>query len=276
MAQCELITQAATHLVDCAPLHGNQPTAKTAEGGLVFYIVGDRFEPFCDHNVVLNYSEALEQHKIIARLANQIVIGQGIGAQQVRALQNALTAHSRRSILITHALNEKAPAALIDKRDAKNVLITHPLQNGPLHFCSQLVVDDHCAELADCGNGEHLPGTLLIEAAKQLFIASIRTYTPAPLYSIARSDMRFTLNGIQVDFEHFVFPIAAELHLTLQDIEITGLRVKGAARISIEQLGRACCQITFLAHAYNQTVAASLEHRCGIKVKNRLLAAALL
>ncbi|HMU67770.1 MAG TPA: AfsA-related hotdog domain-containing protein [Cellvibrionaceae bacterium] len=276
MDQYELMTKALTPLSNLATFEEEPPSPTTPPSGLVFYVVGDRFERFCDHNVVLNYAEALEQHKIIARLASEIVIGQGIGAQQLQALQTAFaTADYRHSIVMTQRLSEKVPAALVDKRDAKNVLVTRPTQNGPLYFRSQLVVDDHCVEFADCTDGEHLPGTLLIEAAKQLFIASIRTHKPAPLNGTALDEMRFTLTGIQVQFEHFVFPIAAELHLTLQDIEITNLRAKGTAIITIEQLGRRCCQIIFHAHAYSETVAESLEHRCGLKIKNRLLAANL-
>lgn len=269
MAQSELILQASQ---DCAHPEGVQISPAESSGGLVFYVVGDRFERFCDHNVVLNYSEALEQHKIIARLAKQIVIGQGIGAEQLSALQKALAAaNPPRSIIVQQLLSEKVSANLIDKRNAQNVLITTPVQTGPLQFYSHLVVDDHCAEFADCTEGEHLPGTLLIEAAKQLFIASIRRYKPTLLYCRGQDEMRFTLSGIQVQFEHFVFPVAAQLHLTLQDIYSAGLRRKGAASIVIKQLGRVCCEITFHAHAYHQTVAAGLEHRCGLKIKDRLL-----
>lgn len=239
---------------------------------LVFYVIGDRFEQFCDHNVVLNYSEALAHHKIIARLANTIVIGQGVGSEQLLSLQKALAAAgTRRAIRVQEYLSEKVAAALIDKQLDNNVLITRPQHIGPLHFCSQLVVDNHCAELADCLFAEHLPGSLLIEAAKQVFIASMRTYKPAPLQDLHLEDVRFTLSALDVQFEHFVFPIAAELHLTLQNIHIDGLRAEGAAKILITQLERLCCTITFHAQAYNPKVSASLEHRCGIRVKNRLL-----
>ncbi len=274
MTQYELIDQISVLPIDYAMDLGVQANADATQSGVVFYIIGDRFTQFCDHNVVLNYSEALEQHAIISRLAKHIVLGQGIGATQLVTLQKALNSPAkRRAIIIKQRLSDRVPAALVDKLDEQNVLITRPTIVSPLNYSCHLVVDAQCRDLADCENSEHLPGGLLIEAAKQLFIASIRTHTPAPLDQVPQDDLRYLLNGMQVQFDHFVFPIAAELHLSLHDIKSDGLRTKDAATVTITQLGRQCCQITFYAHAYNQAVSASLEKRCGIRIKNRLIAA---
>ena len=239
--------------------------------GVVFYVVGDKFREFADNNVILNFSEALLHLKIVAQIAKCIVIGQGVSAAQSVFLQEQLRAvSSLRAVPVLHRLNEKIQKELVDKCDDKNVLITHPTPLHPLQFSSYLIVDEHCTAMADYANCEHIQGILLIEAAKQLFMASVRTQDIAPAFAVKQEEMRFTLSGLQVHFENFVFPLAAQLHLTLSDININGLSASGVASVRVMQFGRLCSEVIFYAKAHTQKIFSSLEKRGAIKAKNRL------
>lgn len=239
--------------------------------GVVFYVVGDKFADFADNNVILTISDALQHIKTIAHIAKCLVVGQGVSAEETKLLQEKLRIFNTvRSVAVLHRFNEKIKKEQVDKLDDKNVLITHPVQKAPLQFSSHLVVDKHCAAITDRTACEHVQGILLIEAARQLFMASVRTYDVAPAFAVAPEEMRFTLSALQVRFDNFVFPLAAQLHLTLTDIHIDGFSATGTATIKIIQFDRLCCEIIFNARAHTLKVFSSLEKRCAIKAKKRL------
>lgn len=239
--------------------------------GVVFYVVGDKFAEFADNNVILNISDALQQSKTIAHIAKCLVVGQGVDAEETKLLQEKLRIFNTvRSVPVLHRFNEKIKKELVDKLDDKNVLITHPEQKAPLHFSSHLVLDKHCSAITDHTASEHIQGALLIEAARQLFMASVRTYDVAPAFAADPEEIRFTLSALQVRFDNFVFPLAAQLHLTLTDIHIDTFSATGTATIKIIQLDRQCCEIIFNARAHTLKYFSSLEKRCAIKAKRRL------
>lgn len=154
--------------------------------GVIFYVIGDKFRDFSDTNIILTYSDAIEHLKLIAQIAKCIVVGQGVSRGEVRHLDEMLQrVCTVRVIEILHKTDQKIYQQLVDKLDEKNVLITFPKSINAREFHSSLVVDDDCAEMADCHNAEHIQGILLVEAAKQMFIACVRTHDVAPEFPSA-------------------------------------------------------------------------------------------
>lgn len=245
--------------------------ARENTSGVVFYIVGNKFVGFADGNVILTYAQALQHLAVIAPIAKCVVIGQGLSSQEVAQLQQNLAALTvLKPVPLLHRLEQKISPQWVDKTADKNVYITRPKQHAPLNFSSHLMLDEDCAAMADCNGGEHIPGILLIEAAKQLFIASARLFDIAPDFAGRDEAIQFTLRSLDVRFSQFVFPLAAQLHLTLSDVNISKTNASGVASVKVLQLNRICSEITFHANAHTKKSFSSLEKRCVIKTLKRM------
>ncbi|WP_160050204.1 ScbA/BarX family gamma-butyrolactone biosynthesis protein [Nocardiopsis sp. FR4] len=87
----------------------------------------------------------------------------------------ALRAKGRRSLDWSAAAAPRAvpaPPAVVGRRDARNVVITEPVQRGEDGWRATVVPDHNHPHLFDHPL-DHLPGNLLIEAARQLVVASV-------------------------------------------------------------------------------------------------------
>lgn len=241
------------------------------ETGVVFYIIGDKFRNFADGNIVLAYSDAVEHVRILAQIAKCVVFGQGVGMSQVMRFNDVLLAASgTRAIRVLHRHHQKVQKELVDKSLDSNVFISSPEPCGSRSFHSHLLVDGDCAELSGVKSGEHLQGVLLVEAARQMYMACVRIYNVAPEFSIGLEPVHFTLNKLSVNFDHFVFPLTARLKLTLDDIKVDGAFAHGVATIKVIQFDRTCCDMKFSASAYTAKFFKSLETRSAIKARNML------
>ena len=249
----------------------NQPVNDQFDKGITFYVVGDKFSDFSDSNTVLTLSQAHEHADLIARIGARIVIGQGLSPRNAQDLQLKIHSHLKhRQIRFINLCAHKVAHQLVHKRDARNVLITRPQHTGELKFSSHLVIDENCSEMSDHQSGEHIQGVLLIEAARQLFMASTLSYNVVPELDLKDDDMKFTLTEMTIRYEHFVFPVDAQLTLQMYNIESTGSTASGCAKIDVFQFNKKCCEVVFEACAYSTKFLDSLERRCARKARKQL------
>jgi hypothetical protein len=98
-----------------------------------------------------------------------------------------------------------APAgALTHKHESRNVMISVPERAaGPEAFESLLMLDEACAEMSDHMTGQHLQGMVLIEAARQMFIAVAERFYARS----TRPRSYFVISRFQTEFHSFAFPI---------------------------------------------------------------------
>ena len=82
-------------------------------------------------------------------------------------------------------------------------------------FEAFLVVDEGCAEMSDHQTGEHVPGAVLIEAARQCLWPAPPPMELSPEASAKIGDMQFALNEMRVVFHNFVFPSKPALNYSL-------------------------------------------------------------
>ena len=86
--------------------------------------------------------------------------------------------------------------------------------------------------MSDHQTGEHVQGAVLIEAARQMFMACATTYELSPEASAKIGDMQFALNEMRVVFHNFVFPIETRIELQFDGAEVREKTAEGKARIT--------------------------------------------
>jgi len=237
----------------------------------VFHIVGDKFKSFADGNTILCHSAALENIEFLAKVGQGIFLGQGVSPAEAEDFERRLQSLAgSRFIPVVQAISQKVAKELVRKNQDKNVLITSPELIGQRSFSSQLVVDDDCAEMSDAIETEYLNGALLIEAARQMFLACTLGYNVAPEFAQKMDDLAFTLSEVKVRYDNFVFPVDTTVKLCFDSIAIKGSTATGRATVKFQQFNKLCCEVSFSANAYPTKFLQSLEKRCAHKVKNRL------
>jgi len=237
----------------------------------VFHIVGNKFADFADGNTILSYTAALNNVELLARISQGVFLGQGINADEASLLKQRLKfLAGTRFIPVIEHISQKVARELVHKAHDKNVLITAPQAMGGLVFESKLVVDDDCAEMSDHQNGEHIQGALLVEAARQMFMACYLSHDITPEFSRRVGKMAFTLSESNVRYENFVFPVDTHIRLSFEEITINGSTASGRTKIQFKQFNKACCEVEFLANAYPLKFLKSLEKRSARKARNQL------
>jgi hypothetical protein len=138
----------------------------------------------------------------------------------------------------------------------ENVMVTHPEAVSRHRFVSHLVVDENCAELSDHITGIHMQGTLFIEAARQMFMASSVRYAQELSYQ----NHVYTLRRVQVGFKNFLYPLPVDMALTIESTKVIRGILSGEASIQFSQNGEVGVEVSFKARAYQPEVLARAEH----------------
>jgi len=178
-------------------------------------VVGDKFAAFADGAAAVTVRQLAAWPGSRLQQARRIVVGQGIGPTGLAAVQQAMARcpPAQAPSLDEHVSRRAAPG-LVHKCCAQNVMITQPAPAGPDSFAAQLVLDDACAELADHTTGIHVQGMVLVEAARQMFIA-----VSAQICALAGFDndrSQHLLRDVRASFRRFVYPLPTGLRLSIE------------------------------------------------------------
>lgn len=177
-------------------------------------VVGEKFAALANGRSVETVPQLLTWPAGRLAAARRIVVGQGVGPQGVASIRQAIARAARgREPLLEEHVSRRADRALVHKRCPHNVMITPPEPSAPDAFTAQLVIDDRCAELADHTTGVHVQGMVLIEAARQMFIAvSAALCARAGFES---SGALHVLREVQASFSGYVYPLPITAHLAI-------------------------------------------------------------
>jgi hypothetical protein len=181
----------------------------------VIVVVGDRFEGFIENNTGVMGIGDLERRLSAGSVPDgtRIVVGQGLSTSQLRELRRSIAAtHPRVRLDVDERWLEPASQRLTHKRQAKNVMLSTPecVESGRVYE-SLLVLDDDCAEMSDHVTGQHLQGMVLIEAARQMFLAVTERFFPRP----EREKSYFVINDFTTTFFSFTFPLQTTVRYTV-------------------------------------------------------------
>ena len=210
----------------------------------VVFIVGDRFAIFRQgkDNVQL-YSEYVDG--LAGRGAageapvTFYVPSQGLSDREV-AVVLATASPANRAFLETSGALPGGRSGATHKHKGANVIITEPEARGPDHYTAKLHLDDDCAEMSDHVTGCHLQGMLLIEAARQLFIAVTERHY---LADGERGGKYFVINSFDVRYKAFAFPLPTSLDYRVLTVERKARCSRFTAEIDVVQAGASVCEV---------------------------------
>lgn len=226
------------------------------------YLVSKKFEAFCTNEDVMTYEHLLG---LIGTdngedMPECIVIGQGLDRRRVDHLTERMKQQGMLdSTKIIWPNPHAADLHLIHKHNPDNAMITVPRQNSNNRYSAALIVSDSCAEMSDHVTGQHIQGTVLLEAARQMMMASVEIHA---FTHEQRGQYGYVLNELQINYFQYAFPVAIDISLDIEscDIDEKGMLTTKLV-VSFYQAMELVCQVRCIAQGYRRALLARLEAR---------------
>ncbi len=228
----------------------------------IIYLVSGKFEGFSANEDVMTYDNFLgligkENHE---GLPEHIIIGQGLDKRRVDYLVEYMKQRGiADSIKITWPNPNTADLHLIHKQNPDNAMITVPNRKNDTRYIAALMLNDGCAEMSDHVTGQHIQGAVLLEAARQMMMASVEIHAFSPG---KRGQYGYVLNELQINYFQYAFPIAIDIILDIETCEFDekGM-LKARLKVSFYQINELVCQVYCNAQGYRKLLLNKLEAR---------------
>ena len=221
----------------------------------ITYIVGDKLDEFAKNKNVMTEAEWLEyvqMPRIGQEHTQKYQVGQGVSSQLLElASFQAL------------AMAKKEDKQYVHKKKDRNVMISKPFPASINEFRSELMIDDACAVMEDHVTGQHLQGTVLIEAARQMMLSVTENYM---LTDEQRFKLYFVMNEIHTEFKDFAFPLSVEIVCQVSNKTIRASGVKANYVIDFIQAGKVVTSINIKFSTYNKSTLERKEAELAVKV----------
>lgn len=188
-------------------------------------VVSDKFHDFSAKNGVITASKL--HHLLTTK--NQIfpansrialIPGQGFGDNSIKKIL-ALAKTARNSsffdFTLMNAMPKRACKTLTHKHQIENILVSTPSRLSESAFIMEMLIDEDCEMMRDHQTGLHIQGMLLVEAARQGYLAVMEKYF---LHESEQKNY-FIFNKLNVDYSRFAFPLPASLRVEHSDINFS-------------------------------------------------------
>lgn len=204
-------------------------------------VVGDKFSEFAAGKDALTLSQLCALLTLPATLPIGEgrfvpVPGQGLGDDDIAAvlkLANTSAHKAQFDLGAWRGRPSRAPGSVTHKRFAENTVISEPRQVDQYSFALDLLIDEDCEMMSDHQTGQHLQGMLLIEAARQSFLAvTERFFLPQD-----GGKFYFVFDDLSVRYKRFVFPVDASLSYVIREMDPSPNRQRFVVDVAIEQCG---------------------------------------
>jgi len=208
----------------------------------IIFVVGDKFFQFSHGKNVLTVSQLRGLMTVSGLMMfehNHVEIqpGQGLGDEDVLGILQlaAASPHSERfDLSALERMSRRAPASQSHKRKSENTLISMPRQVSETEFLLDLVIDENCELMRDHQTGQHLQGMILLEAARQSFLAVTEVF----FLPEDGTKFYFVIHEMVASFSRFAFPLPAVVRYRLREHDGDNpLRQHFVADITVEQCG---------------------------------------
>jgi len=222
----------------------------------IIFVVGDKFHEFGKHESVKTIGELEEMVRTHSfdelPTGSRIVAGQGIREAELHALHDqgiwSLASHG---VDISAVLQRRPRASRLQthKHHLRNAIISHPERLSNDHFQAELLLDERSELMNDHQTGQHIQGMILVEAARQMFLAVTEEYF---IGTQSSESYYFVINQISVNFTGFVFPVGANLDYRIKSKDISNpARLRFDVTVSIIQGGVSVTEVSFQFAAYH-------------------------
>lgn len=209
----------------------------------VTVVVGDKFSDFAALEGVMTVSKLanlLDGLVQADELPRQVVFGQGVSESWRTYLKNRVEEGEFPVEFIgERQISERTGRKFCHKWDRHNVLITDPRRTGLNEYSMLLSIDDACEIMSDHVTGHHVQGMVLIEAARQAFLAVTERF-------LLPKDEKyyFAINKFDTSYHKFAFPLPTEICFNLNEIDRRrDDRVSAKATVAFYQCGECVCEV---------------------------------
>lgn len=178
-------------------------------------VVGDRFEGITRQDGVQTLSQVLRSAQAEPdALPDAIIVGQGIGTFDLVALKTAIDECGRapRPVVEAHMMT-LATRSASHKCRPQNVLLANVTPSGELTSRADLRIENDNELLLDHQTGAHVQGMVVVEASRQMFLAS----TSALQLTAGLKEPYFVIQTMSTEFHSFLFPLPATLRFTARE-----------------------------------------------------------
>ncbi len=228
----------------------------------IYLVVADKFHEFTLGKKAITVSQLTFMLKMPAHLLPgtiQIVPGQGVSDQAKHDIVAAVDAtdpdRMRWDVDALRALPAQACSRLSHKHKPSNTIIAAPQQVDEDIFTVDLRIDPNCELMDDHQTGQHVQGMILVEAARQAFLAVTEEF----FLTVTDQKTFFVLNSMTTEFLGFVFPIPAQFVYRVVSKDINERRQKFSVEIDLAQAGETRMTTRFSFIAYPHRVIAEKE-----------------
>jgi 3-hydroxymyristoyl/3-hydroxydecanoyl-(acyl carrier protein) dehydratase len=237
-------------------------------------LVGERFAPFLAVGLGMSPADfvgAVENGKFDAEPAPRHVhIGQAVGRHALADVTDAVAARGLSDRLLLRPRSRPRPveARAVHKSHSRNVLVADFEQAEPDVFQAALRIHNDNELLLDHQSSLHVQGVLLIEAARQMFLAACELG-----YMRRWADRRFAylIGSTDTRFERPVYPLPAQLVLTTQRAEVDDpRRIRFLVETRILQAGKETTVTTLECSAHPVERLRAIERRTAAATADEL------
>lgn len=229
--------------------------------GYDVYLVGDRFSEFATHPGVQTIGRFIETVRSGTLLDGpaRLLPGQGVTETEWSQVVDELASANLLDRVAASATPlTPVPNLLVHKAHEANVLLANLREVSAGRFASDLRLHADNELLNDHITGQHVPGMVIIEAARQMMMAVSNAYY---LPMLTDADHGYVLNSIECRFDRYVFPLSAVVELTMDSAEETRpKRMKFEASVTIRQAGMVAATCSAKYFAYENAALARYEH----------------
>lgn len=209
----------------------------------VLMIVGDKFATFGTIEGVVTVSQLakrLEGRDQSVDIPHRVIVGQGVSESWILYLK----ARAQTNDIAIRFIGEedvvgRTGRSFAHKHNRSNILITDPLPVDDQVYRMKMCIDDDCEVMSDHTTGYHIQGMLLIEAARQAFLAVTEWYLLP-----SNKSYYFVINNFDVAYKKFAFPVSTVIDFKILTSDVSrNDRVSVTAIINFAQGGESVCEV---------------------------------
>lgn len=183
-------------------------------------VISDKFENFTSQKDVITRSRLVHllsaDDVILPQQSRiQLVIGQGFSESAINELLE-IAGHAKNrayfDFSLCHDLPVRAQRRLTHKHNIENTLVSEPSKQSDTEFLMDLLIDEDCEMMRDHQTGLHIQGMLLVEAARQAYLATMEKF-----FNDLDNKRYFVFNNLSVDYNRFAFPLPGKIKVTIRE-----------------------------------------------------------
>jgi len=211
-------------------------------------IVSDKFQEFADRNNVLTKSEfynLINSDNIIFPKPSRILFIPGQGFSEIEVnniLKSGLSSKNSDNFdfSLWYNIPKRASKTLTHKHNIENILISEPKRVSSCEFDMDLLINENCEMMKDHQTGLHIQGILLIEAARQAYLATMEKF----YLQNQEQKNYFIFNGLNIEYNKFSFPLPSKIRLINERIDFSNKKKQHTkSQIDILQCGQISASI---------------------------------